>query len=142
MAIDWFDVRATPIEAVEAGVEAADEHFRASATGPRDYTRIKYPFVQVMPEATDRADATNWRHRIAVNLIFEYRRDMDYVDDVLVPMADILDHVLAELSDVDCITNYHPASIEDFTGEADNGNLLFGMLIRFEMLTLVDPGAF
>jgi hypothetical protein len=94
-----------------------------------------------LPDSTERADATNWRHRIVVNLYFERGREMDYIDDVLHPTAAVLDEVLGALGEVECITDYHPASIQDFAGELDNTSLLL-VSIQFEMRTLIDPGEF
>lgn len=138
---DWLALRRKPIEAIEDGVTAADAHFGSTHTGPRTFDRIDYPVAEVLPNSTDRADATNWRHRITVNLYFERSSELDYVEDVLAPTANVLDECLGALSDVDCITDYHPASIQDYAGELDNTQLLL-VSIEFQALTLVDPGAF
>jgi hypothetical protein len=141
MPIDWLAVRKKPIEAVEHGVAEASDHFRSTHTGPRTFDRIDYPVAEVLPDSTERADATNWRHRIVVNLYFERGRELDYIEDVLHPTAAILDEVLGALGEVECITDYHPASIQDFAGELDNTSLLL-VSIQFEMRTLIDPGEF
>ena len=141
MPTDWLQIRREPIEAVEHGVAQASDHFRSTHTGPRTFDRIDYPVAEVLPDSTERADATNWRHRIVVNLYFERGRDMDYIEDVLHPTAAILDEVLGALGEVECITDYAPQSIQDFAGELDNTSLLL-VSIQFEMKTLIDPGEF
>jgi len=141
MSVDWLTVRKDPIEAVEHGVQVSKDHFAAVDTGPQSFKRIDYPFAQVYPESSDRADATTWRHRILVNLFFERDREYDYVDDILHPTAAVLDNVLAELRATECITDFHPASIEDYAGELNNTGLIL-VTITFEMITLLDPGEF
>ena len=139
--VNWFDIRAKPIEAVQHGVNEASDLFESSHTGPRTFDRIDYPVAEVLPDETSRVGATDWEHSIVVNLYFERGRDMDYLDDVLYPTAAVLDHVLASLGDVECVTNYHPDSIQDFAGELDNTQLLL-VSITFRAQTLVDPGEF
>lgn len=139
--VNWLDVRAAPIEAVEHGVAEADEHFRSTHTGPRTFDRIDYPVAEVLPDETARADSTNWEHSIYVNLYFERSRGLEYVADVLHPTAAVLDECLAALSDVECITNYYPESVQDFAGELDNTSVLL-VSIRFRCQSLVDPGDF
>lgn len=138
---DWLSVRAEPIEAVEHGIAEASEHFAATGTGPRSFDRIDYPYAMVLPESTERATTTDWRHRISVMLLFEWSRGMDYVDDVLHPLAAVLDETLSALGDVECITDYHPNSIEDFAGDRNN-SLLLMVRVRLECLTQLDPGDF
>jgi hypothetical protein len=135
---DWLKIRADPIEAVEHGVDAADDHFATTDTGPVSFDRIDYPFAQVYPESTQRADATNWRHRIVVNLFFERDRGLDYVSEVLRPTAAVIDATLVAMQATDCITNYHPTSVEDYAGELNNTGLLL-VTITFECVTQVDP---
>lgn len=139
--VDWYQVRAAPIEAVQHGVDAADAHFELTYTGPRTYDRIDYPAAEVLPESTERQDGTNWRHRVITNLYFERDRDLDYLEDVLHPTAAVLDETLSALSDVECVTDYHPSSIQDFAGELDNTSVLL-VMIRFEALSQIDPAEF
>jgi hypothetical protein len=139
--VDWLSVRADPIEAVEHGVEAESDLFRSMHTGPRSFDRIDYPLAEVLPEETNRLDATNWSHAVRVNLYFERGRDLDYVEDVLHPVAGVLDSVLTSLGDTECTNNYYPETIEDYAGELDNTKLLL-VSIRFRVTTLVDPGTF
>jgi len=139
--VDWLAVRRRPIEAVEHGVAAADASFGSSHTGPRTFDRIEYPAAEVLPDETARTDATNWTHTVVTNLYFERSRDMDYVDDVLHPVAGVLDEVLAELGAVECITNYHPEAITDYAGELDNTSVLL-VSIRFRATTQIDPAEF
>jgi len=140
---DWLRVRKGPIEATEHGVEAAASEglFDSQHTGPRSFDRISYPCAEVLPERTERAGATNWRHSLRVNLYFERGRRLDYIEDVLHPTAAVLDNVLASLSSLPEVTNYHPSSIEDYAGELDNTQLLL-VSVQFECVTQVDPGEF
>lgn len=140
--VDWLDVRADPIEAVEHGVEQASEHFAAGPyLGPRTFDALDYPTAEVLPDETTRTDPTNWQHSIIVNLYFERQRGLDYVEDVLHPVAAVLDEVTLALSDVDCATDYHPERIQDFAGELDGTGVLL-VSITFRIRTLVDPGDF
>lgn len=145
--VDWFDIRKDPIEAVEHGVDAADYHFDSSHTGPVSFGRISYPVAEVLPQETTRQDATNWIHRIDVNLYFDRGNDdtdlgaSTYVEEYLHATAAVIDAVLGSLSDVPKATNYHPTRIEDYAGELDGTSLLL-INIRFEVMTAVDPGTF
>jgi hypothetical protein len=139
MAIDWYDVRAPPIEAVEHGVAvAADDGFlEATATGPRSYDRIDYPFGQVLPEDTRRTDGNEFTHTVSALLFFERGRGVDYLDDVLHPTAAVIDETLAALSSTECVVTYVPTAIEDFAGELDDTQLIL-VRIEFSITTLVD----
>jgi hypothetical protein len=139
--VDWLAVRANPIEAVEHGVQESASLFEHVHIGPRSFDRIDYPAAEVLPESTERTDATNWQHTIVTNLYFERGRGLDYVDDILHPTAAVLDNVLAALSELPRVNNYYPASIEDFAGQLDNTQLLL-VSIRFQCVTQVDPGDF
>ena len=139
--VDWLKVRREPIEAVQHGVGEVDNLFGSVHTGPRSFDRIDYPAAEVLPDETARADAQNWEHSIYVNLYFERTRSLDYIEDVLHPTAAVLDEVLASLSAVGCITNYHPQSIQDFAGELDNTSVLL-VSIQFRAQSLIDPADF
>lgn len=140
--VDWLAIRSDPIEAVEHGVTEASAHFEAGPwVGPRTYDRLDYPAVEVLPDETQRVDATDWTHTVVVNLYFERSRDLDYVADILHPTAAILDEVLTALSDVSHVTNYHPESIQDFAGELDGSSVLL-VSIRFRAMSQIDPGTF
>lgn len=140
--VDWLQIRKRPIEEVRHGVEQASTHFESGPwIGPRTYDRLDYPAAEVLPDETARTDATNWTHTIVVNLYFERSRDMDYIEDVLHPTAAVLDEVLTALGTVDCLTNYHPESIQDFAGELDNTSVLL-VSIRFRAQSLADPSTF
>ena len=139
--VDWLQVRQDPIEAVEHGVDASDALFESTHTGPVTFDRIDYPVAEVVPDATERTDGTNWDHSIFVNLYFERDRDLDYVDDVLHPTAEVIEQVLAELSTLPEVTNYYPQTVQDFAGELDNTSLLL-VMIRFRCMTAIDPGEF
>lgn len=139
--VDWLRIRKDPIEAVEHGVAQSDSFFESIHTGPVTFDRVDYPLAEVLPDATERADATNWTHSIMVNLYFERDRELDYIEDVLHPVADVLDNVLAELDTLAEVTNYYPESIQDFAGELDNTSLLL-VMIRVRCMTAIDPGEF
>jgi hypothetical protein len=138
---DWLSIRADPIEAVEHGVAQADTFFASRHTGPVTFEKIEYPAAEVLPDETSRADATNWSHGIMVNLYFERDRELDYVDDVLHAVADVIENVHAELETLPTTNNWYPESIQDFAGELDNTALLL-VMIRFRITTAVDPGSF
>lgn len=138
---NWYEIRAAPIQAVEDGVAEADGHFRSSQTGPTTFENLDYPHVTVLPEETNRTGGTTWQHSIAVFCIFERTRRQDYFEDVLAPVAHMIDAVLDKLGDVECITDYHPESIQDFAGELDQTGTL-NVLVRFRATTQVDPGEF
>lgn len=140
--VDWLAVRADPIEAVEHGAEAASEHFRAGPyVGPRTYDGLDYPAIEVLPDSTERTGPTNWTHSIVVNCYFQRSRGLEYVGDVLHPIAAVLDECLDALSDVGCANNYYPESIQDFAGELDNTSVLL-VSIRLRVTTSVNPGEF
>jgi hypothetical protein len=137
---DWLTVRRGPIEAIEAGVNTAGD-FASTHTGPRTFDRIDYPVAEILPQQTTRQDATNWQHSVFVNLYFRRDRGLEYIDDVLVPWASMVDAVLLELDDTPKTTDYHPNRVEDFAGELDNTQLLL-VLTEFQITTAVDPGTF
>jgi len=141
--VDWLTVRKKPIEAVEHGVNVAADGdlFNSTHTGPRTFDRIEYPVAEVLPDETTRSGPTNWDHSIFANLYFERGREMDYVDDVLHPTAEVVEQVLAELATVECVTNYYPEFIQDFAGELDNTSVLL-VSIRFRATSQIDPADF
>lgn len=140
---DWLRIRRGPIEAIEHGVEAVADAGLLEAThlGPRTFERIDYPIAEVLPDETQRTGPTEWQHTIVVNLYFRRDRDLDYIDEVLHPTAAVLDATLGELGGVDCVTNYHPESIQDFAGELDNTAVLL-VSIRLRATALLDPAEF
>lgn len=141
--VNWYDTLAAPIEAVTHGVAAADDRLDIPTqyVGPRTYDRIDYPAAEVLPDELSRLDGTNWQHSVVANLYFERTRSTDYLDDVLHPVAAVLDESLTALSEVDCITNYYPESIQSFAGELDNTSFLL-VTIRFRATTQLDPAEF
>jgi len=144
---DWLRVRSDPIEAVETGVATTDTEWGQAFTGAATWDRIEYPVAQVIPEETVRQDGTNWRHEIGVALYFDRGRmdtelgSSEYVGTVLGAVADTIESVLTELEETPKVTDYHPARIEDYAGEYENTALLL-VNIRFEVLSIVDPGTF
>ena len=137
---DWYTRLAAPIEAVAHGVEQVPT-FETTYVGPTTFSNMRYPVAEVLPDDTTRTGPTDWTHTIVCNLYFERSRDTDYLGDVLHPVAAVLDEALAALSTVECITNYHPASIQDFAGELDDTKLLL-VSIQFEATTQLNPGEF
>lgn len=139
--VNWLDIRRKPLEAIEHGISATETPFGETHTGPVSFDAMDYPVAEILPETTERASGTEWTHRIIVNLFFQRERGLDYVDDILHPVADVLDATLAELGTVDCINNYAPTRIEDYAGELDNTSVLL-VSITLEATTLIDPGEF
>jgi len=138
---DWLTIRKDPIEAVEHGVAESPATFAHQHLGPVAFDRMDYPAAEVLPDSTERADATNWDHDILVNLYFERGRELDYVADILHPVAGTIECVLTALGDVPRATNYYPVTVNDYAGELDNTSLLL-VMIRFRITTQVDPGTF
>jgi len=134
--IDWLTVRAAPIEACEHGVAESDL-LESTHTGPRSWDRIDYPVGEVFPQSTGRTDGNEFTHEIYTNLYFERSREYDYVDDVLHVVADVIDRTLSALSGTECVINFFPSSIQDFSGELNNTGILL-VSIQWEVSTLVD----
>jgi hypothetical protein len=62
---------------------------------------------------------------------------MDYIEDVLHPVAWAVVEVLDALAETESVVSYVPQTIEDFAGELDN-TLVLLVAIQFEVTTLVD----
>lgn len=140
---DWADTLAAPIEAVRHGVDAADRLFASTHTGPLSFTEVDYPAAQVYTTGFARTGPTDWEHTITATLYFDWDRttNADYIEDVVHPVAGVVDEVLAALGTVDCITDYHPARMDFFTGEPSN-TLVLAVSIEFKATTLLDPAEF
>lgn len=140
---DWARRLRLPLEAVRHGIKTADRHFATTHEGPLTFDRIDYPAAQVYLDEFARTGATDWQHTITATLYFEYNRDLntDFVEDVLHPVGAVLQESLRALSDVDCITDYHPNRINFFSGEP-NGSLVIAVMIDFQATTLLDPAEF
>jgi len=136
MPIDWLAVRSDPIEAVEHGVRQVDA-IDTAYVGPVTRDRLDYPAGEILPQSTTRSDGNEFTHSIYANLYFERGKDMDYIEDVLHPVAWCIDEVLSALADTDSVITYVPSSVEDFAGELDN-TLVLLVAIQFEVTTLVD----
>jgi hypothetical protein len=136
MAIDWLNVRLPPIEAIEHGVGATN-HFETEYIGPRTFEAIDYPAAQVYPVETSRSGANEFTHRIEANLVFERTRGYDYLEDVLHPMADVIDECMTALSNESTVVAYYPSAIEDFAGELDNTGVVI-IRVEFTVTTLRD----
>lgn len=137
MTVDWLSVRAAPLEAVEHGVAANDDVFETTYTGPKTWDRMDYPVAEVMPQDTTRSAGNEFSHTLMTNLYFERGRETDYIDDVLHPVAGVIDDTLSALSDTECVLTYVPTSIEDFAGEVGD-SLVILVSITWEVTTLVD----
>jgi len=139
--VNWADTLYSPVEAIEHGISESDAFFESTHTGPITFDRIDYPAAQVAVEDLSRMDATNWQHSIQVNLYFEWSRGLDFDEDVVHPISAVLGNCLEALSGVSCITNYHPETIDFFSGEPQN-SLILAVSIRFRAQTLIDPAEF
>lgn len=139
MAIDWYAVRADPIEAIQHGVDATADagHLETTHTGPRTFGRIDYPVGEVLPQESARTDGNEFRHTVYANLYIERSREMDYLADVLHPTAAVISESMSALSNTKSVVSYVPASVEDFAGQLDD-TLLLLVTIRFEVSTLHD----
>jgi hypothetical protein len=136
MAVDWLKIRADPIRAIEHGVAEASA-INETHTGPVTYDAMEYPVGEVLPQSTTQSDGNEFTHRIFANLYFERERRQDYVDDILHPVADVIDESLAALSAETSVIRYVPTSIEDYAGELDN-TLVLLVSIEFTVTTAVD----
>lgn len=138
---DWQSVLAEPVAAAEHGIEAEAEWFGSLHDGPLTFDRIDYPAAQVYLEEFSRADATNWEVAVSTTLYFEWDRETDTREDILHPLAAVMDATLAAFADVGCITDYHPARIDFFSGEPTN-TLVLAVSVRWHVTQLLNPGDF
>lgn len=139
--VDWLDTLSSPIEAVEHGVEQADQHFATQHSGPLTFDRIDYAAAQTYLEELSRTSSTDWLWSIRVVLYFNFSRDTDLVEDILHPTAAVLEECLTALGTVDCINNYNPNRIDFYSGEPNN-SLVMAVSIQFQATTLIDPSTF
>lgn len=135
--VDWLEVRAAPLRAVEHGAELNDGTFETVYTGPKTWDRMDYPVAEVLPQDSARTGGNEWTHTLMTNLYFERGRDTDYVEDVLHPVAAVIEDTLAALSATECVVSYVPQSIEDFAGEVSD-SLVILVSITWEVTTQVD----
>ena len=138
---DWYDILAEPLAAAEHGIAEADAFFGSVHDGPLNFDRINYPAAQTYLETFERADGTSWTLGVSTTLYFEWSRDTDTRDDVLHPLAAVIQETLAAFATVDCITDYHPARVDFFAGEPQS-SLVLAVSVQFRVTTLVDPGEF
>lgn len=136
MPIDWLAVRADPIEAVEHGVDATDT-FDSIQVGPRTFDRISYPAAEVLPQETTRTSGNDFSHTIFTNLYFERSRDVDYIEDILHAVADVIGETMTALAATESAISFVPAGVEDYAGQLDNTQVLL-VSIRWEVTTTVD----
>jgi hypothetical protein len=118
-----YESRSDVIDAVAHGAGTVEE-LHAPVVGPVSFGdgRIDYPYVQVLPESTDRQGGNDWQHTIRLNCIFQRTRDADYLRFLKVTL-DAVAAAMDELGGVSCVYYYAPTTIEDFAGE-DDGDLL------------------
>jgi len=138
---DFQDILAAPLAAAEHGIEATDELFGSVHDGPLNFTSVDYPAAQTHMDSFERATATDYNVAVSTTLYFEWSRDTATREDVLHPLAAVIDSTLAAFADVDCITDYHPARIDFFAGEPAS-SLVLAVQVQFRVTTLVDPGTF
>lgn len=140
---DWQETLSAPLAAAEHGIEAADAHFATTHDGPLNFNRIDYPAAQVYLENFERAGGNGTEYTVAVSttLYFEWGRETSTREDVLHPLAAVMDATLSAFDGVGCITDYHPARIDFFAGEPAS-SLVLAVSVQFRVRTLVDPGTF
>ena len=137
LASRLYRSRSECIAAVEHGAATVDE-LHDPVVGPVSFGdgRIDYPYVQVLPESTDKQSGNDWQHTIRLNCIFQRTRDDDYLR-FLDATFDAVAAALAELETIGCVYSYVPTTIEDFAGE-DDGNLLVMISVELQVGALVD----
>jgi len=138
---DWHERLAEPLAAAEHGIADAGDFFESVHDGPLNFDRINYPAAQTYLETFERADGTNWTIGVSTTLYFEWSRDTDTREDVLHPLAAVMESTLAAFQDVACITDYHPARIDFFAGEPQQ-SLVLAVSIQFRVRVLLDPARF
>jgi hypothetical protein len=138
---DWYDTLTAPVAAAEHGVDATDEFFGSVHDGPLTFDAIDYPAAQVYVESFERSAATDYAMNVSTTLYFEWSRDTEFAEDVVHPLAAVIEETLAAMDDVGCITDYHPARIDFFSGEPAS-SLVLAVSVQFRVTTLVDPGTF
>ena len=140
---DWYDILAEPLAAAEHGIAEADAFFGSVHDGPLNFNSIDYPAAQTYLENFEQSGGQGTEFQIAVSttLYFEWSRDTDTREDVLHPLAAVIQETLAAFATVGCITDYHPARIDFFAGEPQS-SLVLAVSIQFRVRTLVDPGEF
>jgi len=138
---DWNARLSEPLAAAEHGIAAADEFFGSVHDGPLNFDRIDYPAAQTYLENFERADGTSWTLGVSTTLYFEWSRDTATREDVLHPLAAVIEQTLSAFADVECITDYHPARIDFFAGEPQQA-LVLAVSVQFRVRVLLDPATF
>jgi len=138
MPYDWVAFVGEPVAAVEHAVATA-AGVEAFTVGPRDWDRIDYPAAQVFHESTTHQGGNDWQHQIRANLLWADARDLDYQDDVLHVVGDVITTALQELAEIDCVYSYVPTSVEGIAGQPeDSATLLLVVSIQFQVGSLQD----
>jgi hypothetical protein len=138
---DWTEILDRPVAAAEHGVATVEEHFATVHDGPLTFDRIDYPAAQVIVDTVERADATTWQHSISTMLYFDWNRESTTRETINTRLGAVTEATLASFAATECITDYHPARFDFFSGEPQ-GSLVLAVSIQFQTRTLVDPGAF
>lgn len=138
---DWHATLAEPLSAAEHGIVESDSHFGSVHDGPLNFDRIDYPAAQVYLEEFSRSSATDWEIAVSTTLYFEWDRDTETREDVLHPLAAVMNETLGAFAGVECITDYHPARIDFFSGEPAS-SLVLAVSVQWRVTTMVDPGGF
>lgn len=128
--------RSECIAAVEHGAATVDE-LHDPVVGPVSFgDRIDYPYVQVLPESTNRQGGNDWQHTIRLNCIFHRTRDADYLRFLEVTF-DAVAAALDALGGVSCVYSYLPTTVEDFAGEND-GDMLVMISVQLAVGSQID----
>ena len=141
MPTDWSERLTAPVAAAEHGVAEADAHFGSTHTGPLNFDRIDYPAAQTYVETFERTGPTDWEFAIGTTLYFEWTRDSEFADDIVHPLAAVIEATLSAFDATECIGDYHPARIDFFSGEPAS-SLVLAVSVQFRVTTLLDPGEF
>jgi len=137
LASRLYRSRSECIAAVEHGAATVDE-LHDPVVGPVSFGdgRIDYPYVQVLPESTDKQGGNDWQHTIRLNCIFHRQRDSDYLRFIEVTL-DAVAAAMDALADVSCTYYFAPTTIEDFAGE-DDGDLLVMISVQLTIGSQID----
>ena len=140
---DWYTRLAEPLAAAEYGIATAEGFHGSVHDGPLNFNSIDYPAAQVYLEAFERSGGNGTEYQVAVSttLYIEWSRETDTQEDVLHPLAGIMEATLSAFADVECITDYHPARIDFFAGEPVS-SLVLAVSVQWRVTTLLDPADF
>ena len=132
----WYETRAEVIEAVERGVSGVAD-YESGDVGPVTFDSMTFPYVEVLPEATDYEGGNEWQHSVRINSYFQRGRSTDYLDMLTIAMG-ALDNALVELADVDSVRTYYPQTIEDYAGTGEGDTMLVLISVQLSVGTSID----